>query len=387
MGNVTGSGPVRLALIGGGPGSFIGRVHCMAAALDGRMRLVAGAFSRDPEKSRQTGQAYGIAGERSYGGVDELIAGERRRADRPELIAIATPNSSHFGIARAALEAGFDVISDKPATATLEEAIALRDIVRTSGRRYGVTYTYCGYAMVREAREWVRSGRLGALRRVIIEYSQGWLARPVEREGNLQAAWRSDPAIAGIGGCIADIGVHAFHLAEFVTGTPVESLYADLASIVAGRTLDDDCQVLLRFTGGARGVLLASQIAAGERNGLHLRIWGERGGLDWHQEQPDRLTINWADAPSQVLFAGSSYLSGPARCSSRLPAGHPEGFIEALANLYRDYAEAIRAGAPLDSGRVPGIEAGLRSLEFVQRAVTGGQAGGWARLSDAEQMG
>lgn len=359
----------------------------MAAALDGRMRLVAGAFSRDPEKSRQAGQAYGIASERSYHGIDELIASERGRVDRPELIAIATPNSSHFAIARAALEAGFDVISDKPATATLDEAIALREIVRANGRRYGVTYTYCAYAMVREAREWVRSGRLGALRRVIVEYSQGWLARPVEREGNLQAAWRSDPAIAGIGGCIGDIGVHAFHLAEFATGTPVESLYADLASIVAGRTLDDDCQVLLRFTGGARGVLLASQIAAGERNGLHLRIWGERGGLDWHQEQPDRLTINWANAPSQVLFAGSGYLSGPARRSGRVPAGHPEGFIEALANLYRDYAEAIRAGAPLDSSRVPGIEAGLRSLEFVQRAVTGSQTGDWARLNDSEQMG
>lgn len=377
---MTTGGPVRLGLIGGGPGSFIGPVHRRAAELDGQLRLVAGAFSRDPHKSRAAARDYGIPTERAYPGINELIAAERGRADCPELIAIATPNSSHFAIARAALEAGFDVISDKPATATLEEAAALRRIVRDSGRRYGVTYIYSGYAMIREAREWVRSDRLGTLRRVVVEYSQGWLAQSIERSGNVQAAWRADPAIAGTGGCIGDIGVHAFHLAEFVCGLPVERIYADLASVVEGRLLDDDCQLLLRFAGGARGVLLASQIAAGSRNGLHLRIWGERGGLDWHQEEPDRLTLSWVDAPTQVLFAGSPYLSEPARRLARLPAGHPEGFIEALANLYRDYAQAIRAGVPLDEDQVPGIDAGARGVEFVQRAVTGSHTGEWARL-------
>jgi predicted dehydrogenase len=381
---VTTGGPVRLALIGGGPGSFIGPVHRLAAELDGRLRLVAGAFSRNLRKSRAAAQDYGIPPERAYHGIDELIAGERERADRPELVAIATPNSSHFAIARAALEAGFDVISDKPATATREEAAALRRIVRDSGRRYGVTYTYSGYAMVHEAREWVRSGRLGALRRIVVEYSQGWLAQSVEHSGNVQAAWRADPAIAGAGGCIGDIGVHAFHLAEFVCGMPVERIYADLGSVVAGRLLDDDCQLILRFEGGARGVLLASQIAAGSRNGLHLRIWGERGGLEWYQEEPDRLTVSWADAPSQVLFAGSPYLSAPARRLARLPAGHPEGFIEALANLYREYAQAIRAGVPLDEDKVPGIDAGTRGVEFVQRAVAGSHTGEWARLDNLE---
>ncbi len=233
----------------------------------------------------------------------------------------------------------------------------------------------------------MRSGRLGAIRKVVAEYSQGWLAQPVEREGNQQAAWRSDPLAAGAGGCIADIGVHAFHLAEFVSGQHVSRIYADLASVVAGRVLDDDCQLLLRFSGGARGVLLASQIAAGDRNGLRIRVWGERGGLDWSQEEPDRLTVNWIDAPSQVLHAGSTYLSEPARRASRLPPGHPEGFIEALANLYGDYAEAIRAGTPLDHARLPGIDAGVRGLEFVEQAVAASRAGSWAQLDDMERIG
>ncbi|HEY0341838.1 MAG TPA: Gfo/Idh/MocA family oxidoreductase [Steroidobacteraceae bacterium] len=381
------SAPVRLALIGGGPGSFIGPIHRMAAELDGRMRLVAGVFSRDADKSLRAAEAYGIPRERSYAGIDELLAGERARgAAGAELIAIATPNSTHLPIARAALEAGFDVISDKPVTATLDEAIALRGIVRKTGRRYGVTYTYSGYAMVREARELVRSGRLGTIRKIVAEYSQGWLARPVERDGNQQAAWRSDPAIAGAGGCIADIGVHAFHLAEFISGLRVTRMCADLAAVVPGRVLDDDCQILLRFANGARGVLLASQIAAGDRNGLRIRIWGEAGGLDWSQETPDRLVLNWIDAPTQVLHAGSSYLSEPARGVSRLPPGHPEGFIEALANLYRDYAVAIRVGTPLDHDRVPGIDAGVRGLGFVTGALAANGTGSWLQLDDMEGM-
>jgi predicted dehydrogenase len=381
------SAPVRLALIGGGPGSFIGPVHRMAAELDGRMRLVAGVFSRDADKSLRAAEAYGVDRDRSYAGIGELIAGERARGGAgAELIAIATPNSTHFAIARSALEAGLDVISDKPVTATLDEALSLRRIVRETGCRYGVTYTYSGYAMVREARELVRSGRLGAIRKIVAEYSQGWLARPVEREGNQQAAWRSDPAIAGTGGCIADIGVHAFHLAEFISGQRVSRLYADLAAVVPGRVLDDDCQVLLRFANGARGALLASQIAAGDRNGLRIRLWGEEGGIDWSQETPDRLVVNWIDAPTQVLHAGSSYLSEAGRGVSRLPPSHPEGFIEALANLYRDYAVAIRVGTPLDHSRVPGIDAGVRGLSFVAAALAANGTGSWLPLDGEDGM-
>lgn len=377
--------PVRLALIGGAEGSFIGPVHRMAAELDGRIELVAGIFSRDPERSRRASERYGIAPERHYRDMQALIAGEQGRPDKVELIAIATPNSSHFAIASAALKAGFDVMSDKPAAASLQEARALRQIVRESGRRYGVTYTYCGYPMVQEARALVESGRLGAIRRVVAEYSQGWLSRPIEREGNAQAAWRTDPAAAGAGGCIADIGVHALHLAELVTGCPVEQVYADLAAVVPGRVLDDDCEVLLRFAGGARGALLASQIAAGDRNGLSLRVWGENGGLQWLQEEPDRLLVNWLDAPSQVLHASSPYLSEAARRASRLPSGHPEGVIESLANLYLNYAAMIRAGEPLNPRIVPGIDAGVRGVEFVDRAVESSRQGGWVRLEKPQE--
>jgi predicted dehydrogenase len=348
--------------------------------LDGRLRLVAGVFSRDVERSRQAGEAFGVARERIYPTLDALIAAERTRADAVQLVVIATPNNTHFSLARTALQAGLDVMSDKPATASVAEAIELRAVIAGSGRRYGLTYTYCGYPMIREAREWVRSGKLGAIRKIVVEYSQGWLARAVENEGNEQARWRTDPSQAGVGGCIADIGVHAFHLAEYVTGERITRLCADLGSVVAGRKLDDDCNILLRFEHGARGVLHASQIASGDRNGLRLRAWGEQGGLDWSQEDPNTLRVNGIDAPTQVLHAGSSYLSEAARRASRLPVGHPEGFIEALANLYSDYADCVGRGVALDPGQVPGIEAGLRGLVFVERAVAASRGLCWTEL-------
>jgi predicted dehydrogenase len=370
---------IPFAMAGGGPGAFIGPVHRMAAELDGRLRLVAGAFSRDAEKSRAAGEAWGA---RSYADWREMIEAERAREDGARLIVIVTPNDSHFQIAEAALKAGLHVMSDKPATRDLAEARKLAATVAASGRLYGLTHVYAGYPMVREAREIVRRGGLGAVRKVVVEYSQGWLSEPVEHDSK-QAAWRTDPAQAGVGGCIGDIGVHAFQLAEFITGAKVARICPDLAAVVPGRALDDDCNVLLRFAGGARGVLIASQISAGARNGLNIQVYGEKGGLSWNHERHTELALDWLHGPSQTLHAGSPYLTEAAQAAARLPAGHPEGFIEALANLYRDMAEAIDEGrASVDPA--PGIEDGLRAMAFVERAVAASRAeAGWVELEAA----
>jgi predicted dehydrogenase len=373
--------PLRLALVGGGPGSFIGPVHRMAAELDGAIRLTAGVFSRDAARNAAAGAAWAIAPDRVYSDYRAMIEAEGRREDGIDMVAVVTPNHLHFEVAKAALEAGLHVMSDKPATLDLAQAEALARVVAASGRRYGLTYVYTGYPMVREAREIVARGDLGAVRKVIVEYSQGWLSRPIERDDNKQAGWRADPAQSGVGGCIGDIGVHAFNLAEFVTGTPVERLCADLAAVVPGRVLDDDCNILLRFGGGARGVLIASQISAGARNGLTIKVYGEKGGLTWSHERHTELTLDWLDGPSQVLHAGSPYLSAAAQAASRIPTGHPEGFIEAFANIYRDFARAVGGeAAPL----VPGIAEGVRGMAFVERAVAASRDGlGWVELEGA----
>ena len=373
--------PLRLALVGGGPGSFIGPVHRMAAELDGAIRLTAGVFSRDAARNAAAGAAWAIAPDRVYSDYHAMIEAEARREDGIDMVAVVTPNHLHFEVAKAALEAGLHVMSDKPATLDLAQAEALARVVADSGRRYGLTYVYTGYPMVREAREIVARGDLGAVRKVIVEYSQGWLSRPIERDDNKQAGWRADPAQSGVGGCIGDIGVHAFNLAEFVTGTPVERLCADLAAVVPGRVLDDDCNILLRFGGGARGVLIASQISAGARNGLTIKVYGEKGGLTWSHERHTELTLDWLDGPSQVLHAGSPYLSAVAQAASRIPTGHPEGFIEAFANIYRDFARAVGGeAAPL----VPGIAEGVRGMAFVERAVAASRDGlGWVELEGA----
>lgn len=366
-------------MIGGGPGSFIGPIHRKAAALDGHVELVAGAFSRDAAKSREAAEACGLAPERSYPDHHALIAGEACRSDGAEFIAIVTPNHAHFPAARDALEHGFAVLSDKPATATLGEARALRDIVRKTGKLYGLTYTYTGYPMLREARALCLGGALGKLRKIVVEYSQGWLSTALEADGDPQASWRLDPRTAGPGGCIGDIGVHAFNIAEFVSGRRVTALCADLGSVVPGRVLDDDCNILLHFDDEVRGVLVASQIAAGDRNGLRLRIYGEKGGVDWSHETPNLLTLNRLDGPTEVRHAGAPYLGEASRHSTRTPAGHPEGFIEAFANLYVDFASALRSGA-LDAGLVPSVDEGLRGLAFVACAVESSQRRGWLSL-------
>lgn len=377
---MTSRGPIRLALVGGGPGSFIGPVHRMAAELDGRMRLVAGAFSRDPDKNAQAAQAWGVAADRTHGDYRAMIAAEAARPDGAELVAVVTPNHLHFDVSATALRAGLHVMSDKPATLDLTQARALSDVVAASGRLYGLTHVYTGYPMVREAREIVRRGDLGVVRKIVVEYAQGWLSRPIEQDGDKQAGWRADPAQSGVGGCIGDIGVHAFNIAEFVGGVRVERLCADVSTVVAGRVLDDDCNVLLRFEGGARGVLMASQISAGARNGLKIQVYGEKGGLTWSHERHTELTIDWLDAPTQVRHAGSPYLSAVGRAASRIPTGHPEGFIEAFANLYRDVADAIVEGRA-DAGLVPDINEGVRGMAFVETAVAASRAGdGWVAL-------
>jgi predicted dehydrogenase len=348
----------------------------MAAELDGKLALVAGAFSRDAAKSKVAGEAWGA---RSYMDWREMLDAETARPDGARLVVIVTPNDTHFEIAEAALAAGFHVMSDKPATRDLAEARRLAAAVAGSGRLYGLTHVYTGYPMVREAREIVARGDLGAVRKVVVEYSQGWLSEPVEHDSK-QAAWRTDPAQAGVGGCIGDIGVHAFNLAEFITGAPVARICPDLAAVVPGRTLDDDCNVLLRFDGGARGVLIASQISAGARNDLSLQVYGETGGLTWRHERHTELVVDWLDGPTQVLHAGSPYLGTAARGATRLPTGHPEGFIEAFANLYRDFAEAILAGRS-EAGLVPDIADGVRAMAFVETAVAASRDGaGWVEL-------
>jgi len=377
---MSGRAPLRLAMVGGGPGSFIGPVHRMAAELDGRIRLTAGVFSRDPAKNAQAAADWGVAPDRVYPDHHAMIAAERGRDDGVDLVSVVTPNHLHFDVAAAALKGGLHVISDKPATLNLAQARDLADIVAASGKLYGLTYTYTGYPMVREAREIVARGDLGAVRKVVVEYSQGWLSRPLEREDNKQASWRSDPARSGVGGCIGDIGVHAFNIAEFITGRRVERLCADVATVVPGRDLDDDCNVLLRFAGGARGVLVASQVSAGARNGLQISVYGETGGLTWSHEDPNILTLDWLDGPSQVLHAGSAYLGAGARAVTRLPTGHPEGFIEAFANIYRDFADAIVGKG--DGQLVPDIGEGVRGMAFVERAVAASRAdAGWVGLS------
>lgn len=372
-------------MVGGGPGAFIGPVHRLAAELDGTIRLVAGAFSSDPAKSKIAGRTYGLTDDRTYGSYQEMLAAEALRADRIEMVAIVTPNHLHLPVAAAALERGFHVVSDKPATATLQEARRLRDIVKQTGRLYALTYTYSGYPLVREARAICRRGVLGSIRKVVVEYSQGWLSDRLEATGQKQAAWRTDPARAGLGGCVGDIGVHAFHIVEFVTGLKVAEVCAALSTVVPGRRLDDDCNVLLRLDNGAPGVLHASQIAAGDRNGLRLRVYGEKGGLDWSQEDPTYLRINWNDRPSQILHgAGNAgYLSEASRSACRLPLGHPEGYLEAFANIYRDVAASIRAGRPLDEV-VPSIEAGVRGMAFVEAAVDSSRGGSrWVAVAES----
>ena len=367
---------LRMGMIGGGPGAFIGPIHRIAAELDREIELVAGAFSSDPERSRAAGAMYRIDPARAYGDVAAMLAGERARDEGIDFVAVVSPNHHHLPAARAALSAGFPVISDKPATSTLAEARELAGHVAAAGLPYALTHTYSGYPLVREARARVAAGAIGTVRKVVVEYPQGWLAG--EASGK-QAEWRVDPARSGPGGCIGDIGTHAFQLAEFVSGLEVTEILADLGAVVPGRQVDDDCTVLLRFANGARGVLLASQIEVGEMNGLRIRLYGSEGGMVWHQENPNTLTLHTLDGRTEIIHAGGAMLGAEARRITRTPTGHPEGYLEAFANIYRDFAATLRGEpAPL----LPGIDTALRGMTFIDTAVAASREGrGWVTLT------
>jgi predicted dehydrogenase len=375
---------LRMGMVGGGPGAFIGPVHKMAAELDGRIEMVAGAFSQSAERSRAAGAGFGIDLDRAYASYQEMMTAERERADGIDFVVIATPNHLHLPVAVAALNAGLAVMSDKPATATYTQVLELEAVVKKAGLPYGLTHTYAGYSLVREARAICASGKLGAIRKVAVEYLQGWLSSPLETTGQKQAAWRSDPDLNGPGGCIGDIGTHAFHLVEYVTGARVTSLNAALRTVVAGRRLDDDCNALLRMENGATGTLMASQVAAGERNGLRLRVYAENGSIEWQQEDPNRLRVKWADGPEEIRYAAGGYLSADARTVTRLPGGHPEGYIEAFAVLYREFAEGLTA---FKAGKkdampetLPGIVAGVRGMRFIERAIESSRTESWVEF-------
>lgn len=366
--------PLRLGMVGGGQGAYIGNIHRLASRLDGAWQLVAGAFDVDPEKGRAFAISQGIDAARSYGTYQELIAGEAGREDKVDAVAICTPNFTHYPIAKALIEAGFDVICEKPLTATLEDAIALEKLARESGRFVGVTYTYSGYPMVHEARVRVAAGEIGAVRTVQVEYPLEWMSKPIERQGNAQAAWRTDPKKNGRGGSIGDIGTHAYHLAGFVTGLKLQSLTADLATFVEGRALDDNAHVMMRYEGGARGLLWSSQVALGNSNGVRLRVFGETGSYQWFQEQPNELIYTPLDGRVQIIKRGADDLSEDAKLRTRTPPGHPEGYLEAFANLYAGFAEAIRARregrAPSPLGQnLPLAYDGLKGVAFVEAVV------------------
>jgi len=356
-------------MVGGGEGAFIGAIHRAAAALDGDWRLVAGAFSSDAERNRRSGEGLGIAPDRTYASLEALLAAEAALPDgeRVDAVSIVTPNHLHAPMAIAALDAGFHVFCEKPMALNMEEAKAIAQAAERSGRHFALAFTYSGYPLVEEARARVAGGDFGKIRLVQVEYSQGWLSQPIDRDGNKQAEWRTDPARAGLGGCLGDIGTHAFHLAEHVSGLRVQELCADLATHVPGRRLDDDVSVLLRLDHGARGVLNATQVAAGDENGLKLRIHGERGGLEWSQMEPNSLVLRWLDRPTEIVRAGGPGLGESTLRRLRTPAGHPEGYIEAFANLYRAFAQRI-AGEDM-AGTFPSVGDGLRTMAFVESVI------------------
>ena len=370
---------LRMGMVGGGPGAFIGDVHRRAACLDGDVELVAGAFSASPSKSRRKGRELGLSRARTYDSYLDMVERERALPEdqRIDFVSVVTPNHLHCPVATAFLEAGFHVVCDKPMTLDVPEARRLKQVVTRSRRVFALTYNYTGYPMVKLARDLVRQGDLGRLRKVVVQYPQGWLSTRLEEAGMKQAEWRTDPTRSGAAGCIGDIGTHAENLAEYITGLQIVELCADLTTFVRGRRLDDDGTVLLRLQRGVRGVLLASQIAVGEEHGLAIRVYGEEKGLEWHQEHPNTLTLRSQDGPLEVWSRGHGYVearSPAAARATRLPAGHPEAFLEAFANVYRNAADTIRARRartrpdPL-ARDFPTVDDGLRGMVFIETVV------------------
>ncbi|MBK0381004.1 Gfo/Idh/MocA family protein [Mucilaginibacter segetis] len=375
---------LRMGMIGGGKDAFIGAIHRIAANMDGQIELVCGALSMHPDVAIESGRMLFLPEDRTYTSYEEMFKAEAQMpADkRMDFVTIVTPNFAHFAPAMLALENGFNVVIEKPVTFTLDEAKQLKKKVEETGLMLLLTHTYSGYPMVKEARELVKAGALGKVRKIYVEYIQGWLSRLSEREGNAQAAWRTDPSKSGKSGCMGDIGTHAAHLAEYISGLKITQLNASLNTVVEGRMLDDDGAVLLRFEDNATGVLTASQIAAGEENALKIRVYGENGSLEWAQMEPNTLILKWLDKPSEILRAGSGYtdrLSSYATHNCRTPGGHPEGYLEAFGNLYRNFALALSAkieGVEPEKEWLdfPGIEDGVRGMAFIDNVVASNQS-------------
>jgi predicted dehydrogenase len=379
-----------MGMIGGGPGAFIGAVHRIAANIDGEIELVCGAFSSDEEKSKQTGQSLNLLPQRVYGSYKEMIRTEASLppGERMDFVSIVTPNHVHFEPARLALENGFHVVLDKPLAFDLKEGKILLEIAKKSQLFFCLTHTYTGYPMIKEARQQVLSGKFGKVRKIYVDYPQGWLSTFLEGADNKQASWRTNPAQSGIAGAMGDIGTHAFNLAEYVSGVSVTRICADINTVVDGRRLDDDGSVLLKFDNGASGLLYATQVAAGEENNTRIRVYGEKGGLEWQQADANTLLVKWLDRPTEIFRAGNAYLSSYAKHNTRVPPGHPEGYLEAFANLYRNFALSVKAKLAGETPQpewldFPGVEEGVRGMLFVEKVIASGKsAEKWIDLED-----
>ncbi len=378
---------INMGMVGGGPGSFIGHVHYMAAIMDGQIELVCGSFSSNPKKSKITGSEYYLNPDRVYDTFQEMITEEAKLplGVRMDFVCIVTPNHLHFEPAKLAMENGFHVVCDKPLALDADEAEVMVRLKEETGLLFALTHTYTGYPMVKEARKLVKDGDLGKIRKVVVEYPQGWLTEPLELTDHVQASWRNDPKRSGKTCCVGDIGTHAFNLAEYVTGLQVNELMADLSTLVPNRVLDDDANMLLHFKGGARGVLYASQISAGEENAVKLRVYGEKGGLEFNQMEPNTLIIKWHDKPMEVRRTGTGFVSDIAAYNTRVPAGHPEGYLEAFANIYRNAATCIQhmlegTEPPEEALDFPTIYEGFRGMQFVDKAVESSEKQSWVEF-------
>ena len=372
---------IRMGMIGGGRGAFIGGVHRMAAALDGQIELVCGAFSSKPEVSKASGEDFFLPKDRVYGDYIEMITREAElpEGERMDFVSIVTPNHMHYGPAKMALQYGFHVICDKPLCFDMDQAEELQKLVHKTGLIFAVTHNYTGYPMVKQARAMIAHQEIGEIRKVVVAYPQGWLSTKVEDTDQKQASWRTDPSKSGIAGAMGDIGTHAENLAEYMTGLQITAVCADISTIVKGRQLDDDGNVLLRFNNGARGILYASQISTGEENDLHINVYGEKGSLAWRQMEPNSLTVKWLDQPTQIYRTGVGTLYDQTNDHTRLPAGHPEGYLEAFANIYRNVAMCINARIqsimPDDKYiDFPTVDDGVRGMKFVYAVIASGKS-------------
>ena len=372
---------IRMGMVGGGRDAFIGGVHRIAANIDGQIELVCGAFSSNPKKSKLSGQDFYLDPSRVYGSYEEMIMTEKNLPEdiRMDFVSIVTPNHVHYGPAKMALENGFHVVCDKPLSFDLEEAKDLVATVKKTGQLFALTHNYTGYPMVKQARAMIKNGDLGTIRKVVVEYPQGWLSDFIESTDQKQAAWRTDPKRSGIAGAMGDIGTHAENLAEYITGLEISEICADISTLVKGRLLDDDGNVLLRFNNGARGILHASQISKGEENSLNIRVYGTKAGIEWHQMEPNSLLVKHGDKPTEIYRTGVGDLYAASSAHTRIPAGHPEGYLEAFANIYRNFAKCVQAridGVTVDPvyDDFPTVQDGLRGMQFIYKVIESGKS-------------